>query len=281
MTEQTESTTSLPQGVGARLKARREQMGLAIEQIAAQLKLAKKQIEAIEADHYNSLPGNTFARGFVRNYAKLLGMDAAPLLADLEGLLPTERVQVALPSVREEVGVSLGGSLPRSGSSRWPAVLAGLVAFACVFGGVWWYLQQPVNPQLDTPPVEVVAPVPVDPVGEAASQAVAAASAVAPQPVVTAVPGPVVASAAPTPTAVMSGDLRIAAQAETWVQITDADGRRMISEVIPAGAERYVSGRAPYRIKIGNAPKTQLYLRGKQVDLVPYTQVNVAAFELK
>ncbi|GLS04754.1 hypothetical protein GCM10007860_19020 [Chitiniphilus shinanonensis] len=288
MSEQTESTMSQPHGVGSRLKARREQMGLAIEQVAAQLKLAKKQIEAIESDHYSSLPGNTFARGFVRNYAKLLGMDAAPLLADLEGLLPTERAQVALPSVREEVGVSLGSTLPRvSSSSRLPAVVAGVIGFGLVFGGVWWYLQQPVSPQLDTPPVEVVAP--VDPVAEVASPVSSTASATASQVAVAVVPTPAAAAAtvtptvtpAATPTPATSGELRLVARGETWVQIFDADGRRVISEVIPAGGERFVSGRAPYRLKIGNAPQTRLYLRGKEVDLAPYTQVNVAAFELK
>ncbi|UXY14255.1 helix-turn-helix domain-containing protein [Chitiniphilus purpureus] len=268
--QQTESTIS--QGVGPRLKARREQMGLAIDQVANQLKLARKQIEAIEADHYETLPGNTFARGFVRNYAKLLELEAAPLLADLEGLLPTERIQSALPSVREEEGFSLEHA--GRGNTAWPALLVGIVAFLAVFGGVWWYLQQPASPQLDVP--NATLELPEAPQTHAASMAVepaaSAPAASAPQLTVASTPAAQAASQA---------ELRLSALAESWVQITDADGKRVLSEVLPAGAERNVAGRAPYRVKIGNAPQTRLYLRGKPVDLAPYTKVNVAAFELK
>ena len=59
-----------------------------IEDVARQLRLSVRQVTALEEDDYDKLAGGTFLRGFVRNYAKLLQMDAAPLLQRLEQSLP-------------------------------------------------------------------------------------------------------------------------------------------------------------------------------------------------
>jgi cytoskeleton protein RodZ len=70
-----------PAGPGAQLAAYRQERGLTIEQVASQLNLAPRQIQALENDNYAALPGLVIARGFVRTYAKLLKVDAAPLVA--------------------------------------------------------------------------------------------------------------------------------------------------------------------------------------------------------
>ncbi|WP_192805059.1 helix-turn-helix domain-containing protein [Noviherbaspirillum aerium] len=70
---------------GARLAACRQERGWTVEQVASQLNLAPRQVLALEADDYPSLPGMAIVRGFVRQYAKLLKIDAAPLLASLGG----------------------------------------------------------------------------------------------------------------------------------------------------------------------------------------------------
>jgi cytoskeleton protein RodZ len=69
---------------GAQLKAQREAMGLTVDQIADQLKLAPRQVMALEADDYASLPNMAVTRGFVRAYAKVVKLDAAPLVAKIE-----------------------------------------------------------------------------------------------------------------------------------------------------------------------------------------------------
>ncbi len=66
---------------GAILAREREVQGLSIEQVADQLKLAPRQIVALEKDDFASLPGMAVVRGFVRAYAKHLRLDAAPLVA--------------------------------------------------------------------------------------------------------------------------------------------------------------------------------------------------------
>ena len=75
-------------GVGELLRAERLAQGLSIEDVARQLRLAVRQVTALEEDDYDKLAGGTFARGFVRNYAKLLQMDAGPLLQQLDQSLP-------------------------------------------------------------------------------------------------------------------------------------------------------------------------------------------------
>jgi cytoskeleton protein RodZ len=69
-----------PHSPGAQLLAERRSQGLSLGDIARQLKLSVRQVEALERDEYSSFPGSVFVRGFLRNYAKLLRLDPEPLL---------------------------------------------------------------------------------------------------------------------------------------------------------------------------------------------------------
>jgi cytoskeleton protein RodZ len=77
-----------PPGAGQLLRAARLERGLSIEDVARQLRLSVRQVTALEEDDYSKLSSITFLRGFVRNYAKLLQMDAAPLLQRVQESLP-------------------------------------------------------------------------------------------------------------------------------------------------------------------------------------------------
>lgn len=101
---QQEETTTNELSPGAQLSARREALNWSIEQVANQLNLAPRQIQAIESDNYAALPGMASARGFIRSYAKLLKIDATPLLqiiakevTNAEAVMPLRR---ALPATR-------------------------------------------------------------------------------------------------------------------------------------------------------------------------------------
>jgi cytoskeleton protein RodZ len=72
----------------AALASARQAAGLSIEEAARQLKFAPRQIEALEAGQLQRLPGGTFVRGMVRSYAKLLRIDAEPLLAHIAAQVP-------------------------------------------------------------------------------------------------------------------------------------------------------------------------------------------------
>ncbi|MDQ3185923.1 MAG: helix-turn-helix domain-containing protein, partial [Pseudomonadota bacterium] len=76
------------QSPGQLLRAARLNRGMSIEDVARHLRLSLRQIAALEEDDYGKFPSTTFLRGFVRNYAKLLQVDAAPLLRLLQQSLP-------------------------------------------------------------------------------------------------------------------------------------------------------------------------------------------------
>ncbi len=69
---------------GQRLAAAREAQGQSIEDVVRHTKLSRRQVMALESDAYGQLPGPVFVRGFMRNYARHLQLDPAPLLAALD-----------------------------------------------------------------------------------------------------------------------------------------------------------------------------------------------------
>ncbi|MBB6134746.1 cytoskeleton protein RodZ [Massilia aurea] len=90
---------------GKTLQSQRETMGWSVEQVADQLKLAPRQVLALEAGDYASLPSPAVTRGFVRAYAKLLRIDAAPLVSMIELNMPPEAragAQSAMAAARRE-----------------------------------------------------------------------------------------------------------------------------------------------------------------------------------
>jgi cytoskeleton protein RodZ len=85
--------------VGQVLREAREAQGITLENAAIRLYLMQRQIEAMETDDFDSLGQLVFARGFVRNYARLLGLAPETLLARMEGA-PAEPSAMPPPSRR-------------------------------------------------------------------------------------------------------------------------------------------------------------------------------------
>lgn len=73
---------------GERLRIAREARNMSVEDAARQLRLSTHQILAIEQDDFVKLPEPMIARGFIRNYAKLLDVDATPLLQAFKIKMP-------------------------------------------------------------------------------------------------------------------------------------------------------------------------------------------------
>jgi len=202
-------------GPGAQLAAQRQALGWTVEQVAHQLNLAPRQVQAIEDENYAALPGMVIARGFLRAYAKLLKIDPVPLLA----LIPVEQAAHSPEPIASRHTISAKfteSNLPmasRSGSgAKWLAALLLLAAFAAAG---WLALPQGwiagVISRTPTAPAEPAAqpgPVAPDaasgvPLGQAGEDAPAAATESGTQvpssaPATTAAP----ASVAPAPAAV-------------------------------------------------------------------------------
>jgi cytoskeleton protein RodZ len=126
---------------GAQLAAQREAMGLSVEHISDQLKLAPRQVVALEAGDYASLPNMAVVRGFVRAYAKVVKLDPAPLVAMIAVVSPTS--PEAAPVRKERAAAFSESRFPlmtdrSSGRGAWMAGAAVLVA-ALIGAGVYAY----------------------------------------------------------------------------------------------------------------------------------------------
>lgn len=267
--------------LGKTLREAREHLGLSISDVAHQTKLAPRQIEALEADDFQLLPEMPFVRGFVRSYAKILQLDAQPLLAFLP---QTNAPQMPLVSDSVEVPFPNAYSPQRQNLVWLGAAL--LLAVLVVAFAVWHFttpLDKPETAQVETPvslpdkmqiipasPVAetgVIAPPAVQPVLVVAQSSVPAAK----PPISQILPQAQPAKPAAQPDAApKTATLRLAFDEESWTEIRDKDDKILSSQVNPPGSELRLNGQAPFSLVIGRAASARLYYRGKQVDLTPH-----------
>ncbi|HTJ95222.1 MAG TPA: RodZ domain-containing protein [Pararobbsia sp.] len=99
-----------PGAVGARLAQLRESRRWSIEDVSTRLKVPPNKLRAIEAGDLSMLPDMTFTLGVIRAYAKLLGVDAAPLTGALRQSTGPIEQDLSMPASR-------GGGLPRAGKA--------------------------------------------------------------------------------------------------------------------------------------------------------------------
>lgn len=116
-----------PLGPGARLATAREAQGLSLGDVARQLKLAVRQVEALERDDYALYPSRVYLRGFLRSYARLLRLDLEHQIAQLGTVEPTSAPATAAPAPR-----AVGSEARRVRRMRWAlaVLLAVLVTIA-------------------------------------------------------------------------------------------------------------------------------------------------------
>lgn len=84
------SEESSPVAIGARLAQARQAKGLSLGDVARQLKLTVKQVEALERDDHASFGSMVFVRGFLRGYARFVQLDINDDLARLEPAAPAQ-----------------------------------------------------------------------------------------------------------------------------------------------------------------------------------------------
>ena len=275
----------MQQSVGAQLRRAREARGMTVEGVGAAIKLAARQVEAIEADAYAELMNPTYARGFIRNYAALIGLDPQALLAQLD----QQQVR-ATPQLVEQadVGVAMPVQSPRR---KWLLPLFALsvpvvVAIALYMWSEFWTAppgeQVQVEQEAVMPPPDAVAepePEPATPSADAqAADAVATEATLAAALPEASPPPAESASASP-----VTGQRQLAFTfaADSWVEIRDAEDRIILSELNRAGSSRTVGAVFPVSLVIGNAKSVRLSIDGTPHDLAPATKVDVARLRLE
>lgn len=271
------------QSTGQLLRAARLAHGMSIPDVARQLRLSVRQITALEEDDYAKLSGGTFLRGFVRNYAKLVQLDATPLLQLLQQSLPPVPQTIA----RRTEAIPFPSDQRSRGRSL---IIAGVVMLALLFLIYEIYRGNETVPQ----PAEQVA-TKVETENElAVAQAQSELSSTTLNdagPMQAAQEMEVVQQAntnlpvqqrqqitavAAAPDLVNKGEgvLRLAFAQESWVEINDGTGRMIFSQLNPAGSEQAIRGKKPLSVVIGNAANVKLVYNNKPVNLAPHTNTN-------
>lgn len=288
-------------GVGARLRQAREARALSVDDVAQILKLGPRQVVSLENGDWQGLPGQTFVRGFVRNYARLLQIDPVPLMEQLDAALDKPADSLSVPD-------SPPARMPSSQPQRdrkvvfagFALVLLALIAYAFLPNDLS-ALRDSAQGLLDSlarkeaPAPAVSGPVVAQPTVAAPAPAAAnepvfppgatPAQVMNPQAQAPAelAPAPLAApAAAPTPASV-AGDaqLRFVFTGDSWVEVRDRNNKSLLSQRGTAGSERSLDGAGPLTLVIGNARGVQLFWRGQAVDLTPHTKGEVARLVLE
>lgn len=312
MTEEIDSETIEPQeeakldakvDAGKALAEARERSGLTVADVARQLRLSTRQIEALEANDNANLPGDTFRRGFIRNYAKLLQIDPEPLLENLLSAQPQTQA-IAVPMGRVEFG-SRRRLMPFGDSSSHRslpklALIIGAVMLALLLGAYELLQEHPVkietaaksggettmalslpqpSAQNEAIPHNVPAENP-DSAPKAPSTPVVTAP-VAAVLVAPAIPVATQTVSAPVSANVGSHSLQFVFDGDSWVEVKDKGGKVIFYQLNPKGSQQSVRGTPPFSLVIGNAAKVRVSYNDKPVDLAPHTKVDVARLTLE
>ncbi|CAN5571851.1 hypothetical protein BH10ACI2_BH10ACI2_26300 [soil metagenome] len=136
--------------LGEKLREAREERGFSIAEVAEQTRISSLYLESIEHDDYRTLPGGIFNKGFVKSYAKFVGLNEQEALADYAHLL-SERAtsdEAELKIYKPEVLTD-----DRTGASMIPTVIIAVIILGIMSGGILFlvnYLRRPAEPPVNT-----------------------------------------------------------------------------------------------------------------------------------
>jgi len=259
--------------VGETLRRERVRRNLDLDRISKELKISSRLLEAIEADRFDKLPGGVFTKSFVRQYARVVGLDEDEIAGELQRALDPQPGAPVAESAMPKAGIPL----PRvtaweavgDRGSRWPSSLPALalvVVVMLVCSGVYAWLTRPRPHSVSTPAVaaEPVRPLP------------------APQPPPVEAPQPANASQVPAPApgappkdagaekqdaVVVAGStapiqVQMTAEEPVWVSAR-ADGKISFQGTLEAAQSRTVEANSTVVLRLGNAGGVNISLNGK------------------
>lgn len=284
MNDPTEAAPAMT--AGGLLRQARQAQGLHIAALAAAIKVTPRKLELLESDQFEQLPDATFTRALAQAVCRTLKVDAGPVLA----LMPPprghrlEEISEGLNTpFRERPGRLVPGEwVSFSSPLVWVAGLLVLAALAVYFMPASWL---PAARERLSAEAGVTVPATVIEAASAAAVVAPAASAGL-ETLAPVVAGPAAsAGVAEMPAnpleAVPVGVLQVHADERSWVEVTDARGRSLISRLVEAGEDVGLDGVMPLKVRIGNAGATKVVFRGQPLELGAFTRDNVARLELK
>ena len=269
---------------GKMLAAARERAGLSQDQVAGDLYMTLTKVRALENDEYHRLHSDTFIRGYIRAYANLLKINV-------------DEVMTAYDKEAQRLGlveVFVPKAVEGSGKKTW--LIVGLVGFVLLV--VWlisvWFFgnkkepdypeQTPVELQGsssssldDTQPLESSQPNTTELV--AIPGLMETESAVA-----SSVQGTTASAAASSARtydpSVNLDELEFVFTEECWLEVSDAQGDVLATQLEPAGNRVVIKGHAPFDVKLGNSQGVSITLNGKAVAFTPARGTNVRLLKI-
>ena len=275
------------ESLGQRLKAAREARGWSREDVAGKLRLPGQVVNLIESEQYERIGHGVYLRGYLMSYARLVDVPAIAV----EQVL---RQHASTPELVASGRISHSRYLiDRYSGSALYVVLTGMVVVPFVMFAMNMGSDVARLTPLDAPaPAATVAADSGDAsktaaAGDAAATTTAA-SASAPAPVAPATnnDSPLMASFTPFPNpprdtaAPATGQVRLTLNEASWVEIVDADGKRLEYTTLPAGTTRSYASDKPLDVRLGNTSGARLEVNGEVQDISPYNRGNVAHFKL-
>jgi cytoskeleton protein RodZ len=282
-----------PATLGELLRTSRLSQDLTIEQLSTELRIEAKQLTALEDNRFERIGVPVFVKGYLKQYGLRLGLDVNDLLA-----LYTKQTTLADVEIQPSRTIKLHDERQ---ITSW--VVAVVVLLAVVAGlGYWWWsggsfgavLSTPVTPaeqpaaapagaERTTPPAAAPVATPRElPAVDVPAPRLEQPAAPEPQPAAI----PAVAAAQPAAAAdntqavpAVSVPLQFSFDSESWAEVTDARGERLLFGLNAAGRVVTVSGEPPFAIVLGNADSVRLTVDGEPYE-IPRTgrQGNLARF---
>jgi cytoskeleton protein RodZ len=262
---------------GENLRREREMRGVTLEEISAATKISLRFLKALEGEEFSALPSGIFTRSFIRAYAKHLGLDEEPILAEYQ-LAARPEVEIDLHRM------TITKPVPERGTYR-TALLALLVAVAMLGGSYLLYRYtrpaseiqgRVINPggvsdtsaspapqshEATSPPAG-----PPAPTATKVSSARGAASATQPAREAT-----TASSSQTNPTAPKTSKaqadliLQVAATEQAWVAVT-ADGRTTFQRILNPRELKTLKAKESFDVVTGNAQGIILTLNGETLN---------------
>lgn len=263
---------SAGQGPGRLVRQAREKLNLSIEDLGAQIKLARFTLDAIERDDFAQLNEPVYVRGYYRKLAKVLPVQEAELIAAYERVAghraPPHPSKLILAG-----GPELGSGRRVSLKLAAAIILMGVVVGALLFWGKNRVSAPDVTPAPVIQPAPVTETAPVSPPSETpAPQAVQGEPASQPQPVEAPPAAASQAAQTPVPSSAtgQTGPLHMQFDGTSWTEVKDAAGKVLISGLVEAGSNQVLDGRPPFVVFLGNAPAVRIRFNGQAVDTAQF-----------
>ncbi|MBB6096544.1 cytoskeleton protein RodZ [Povalibacter uvarum] len=244
---------------GEFLRAGREGRGLTVQQVADELHLDVRLVQAIESNNFLLLGAPVYARGHLRKYATVLGLSPEVVISHYETLTDVPVTPTVIPA-------SVAVPPPQRVSLRVPMlIVGGIVAVGLLIWVAIALLGRTQSSPVSSVPQSATAPAAAP--AEIPQQTNPGQSAAAPpaQPLVA--EGAPAASRAPAlveqpaPRAAVAGEgvrMRLTFSESSWVEIYDAGDRRLMYGIGQPGQTRVVAGTAPLRVTLGLASAVTL-----------------------